>query len=221
MFDKPTRRETSLEEALVAIYLASVSVHRYIGLFTTRISKEKTLPVRQQCFLQVPIAIPVHRAVLFSISNGSFPVIRDLFHLDRFQMIEGRSDVFGNMSHSLTKDPIEPDPCISMNIACEILSGIELKSHIPACAVRAGRSIAADKIMPVDRQKIPFDRHGFVMIIVKMHVPVVDLRHIVSISDYDIRMLIRKRLLTPCDIILHCKIKVNDISLAVLLHAFG
>ena len=57
----------------------------------------------------------MHRAVLFSISNGSFPVIRDLFHLDRFQMIEGRRDVFGNMATYLTKDPIEPAPSISMN----------------------------------------------------------------------------------------------------------
>lgn len=42
-----------------------------------------------------------------------------------------------------------------------------------------------------------------------------------SISGYDIRTLIRKHLLFPCDIILHCKIRVNDIPLAVLLHAFG
>lgn len=77
----------------------------YIRDFLLHVFQKKPPPVRQQLFLQVPIAIPVHRAVLFSISNGSFPVIRDLFHLDRFQMIEGRSDALGNMSsHSLTKD---------------------------------------------------------------------------------------------------------------------
>lgn len=75
--------------------------------------------------------------------------------------------------------------------------------------------------MPIDRQKIPFDHHGFVMIIVKMHVPVVDLRHIVSIAHHNVRMVIWKRLLILRDIILHFKIRVNDISLAVLLHAFG
>ena len=52
----------------------------YLKADCLRISKEKTLPVRQQCFLQVPIAISVHRAVLFSINDGSLPVIRDLFH---------------------------------------------------------------------------------------------------------------------------------------------
>lgn len=221
IIERYKRRETSVEEALIEMSLAGVSVHRYIGLFTTRISKEKPPPVRQQLFLQVPIVIPVHRAVLFSISNGSFPVIRDLFHLDRFQMIEGRSDVFGNMSRSLTEYPIEPDPCISMNIAGEILPGIEFKIHIPACAVRAGRSIATDEIMPIDRQKIPFDHHGFIMIIVIMHVPVVNLRHIVSITHHNVRMVIWKHLLILCDIILHFKIRVNDISLTVLLHAFG
>lgn len=51
MFDKPTRRETSLEEAQVAMYLASVSVHRYIGLFTTRISKEKNTAGKAAVFL--------------------------------------------------------------------------------------------------------------------------------------------------------------------------
>lgn len=166
LIERYKRRKTSVEEALIEMSLAGVSVHRYIGLFTTRISKEKPPPVRQQLFLQVPIAIPVHRAG-------------------------------------------------------EILPGIEFKIHIPACAVRAGRSITADEIMPIDRQKIPFDHHGFIMIIVKMHVPVVDLRHIVSITHHNVRMVIWKRLLILCDIILHFKIRVNDISLTVLLHAFG
>lgn len=80
IIERYKRRETSLEEALIEMYLAGVSVHRYIGLFTTRISKEKLPPVRQQLFLQVPIAIPMHRAVLFSINNGFLPVIRDLFY---------------------------------------------------------------------------------------------------------------------------------------------
>ena len=52
----------------------------YIRDFLLHVFQKKPPPVRQQLFLQVPIAIPMHRAVLFSINNGSLPVIRNLFY---------------------------------------------------------------------------------------------------------------------------------------------
>lgn len=52
--------------------------HIYETFYYTYFKKKP--PVRQQLFLQVPIAIPVHRAVLFSINDGFLPVIRNLFH---------------------------------------------------------------------------------------------------------------------------------------------
>ena len=52
----------------------------YIRDFLLHVFQKKPPPVRQQLFLQVPIAIPMHRAVLFSINDGSLPVIRDLFY---------------------------------------------------------------------------------------------------------------------------------------------
>lgn len=45
-------RETSLEEALIEMYLAGVSVRRYIGPFTTRISKEKAAAGKAAAFLE-------------------------------------------------------------------------------------------------------------------------------------------------------------------------
>lgn len=51
IIERYKRRETSLEEALIEMYLAGVSVHRYIGLFTTRISKEKNTAGKAAVFL--------------------------------------------------------------------------------------------------------------------------------------------------------------------------
>ncbi len=51
IIERYKRRETSLEEAMIEMYLAGVSVHRYIGPFTTRISKEKAAAGKAAAFL--------------------------------------------------------------------------------------------------------------------------------------------------------------------------
>ena len=52
IIERYKRSETSLEEALIEMYLAGISVRRYIGPFTTRISKEKAAAGKAAAFLE-------------------------------------------------------------------------------------------------------------------------------------------------------------------------